>query len=386
MDNIKSSIKFYYVVQFLSACIFTTAIWSFFLTSFNTFSFSIATFLIILSGIISFLFEAPSGYLADKYGRKKVYLLGTIFILISFLLWIFSKDIYVFIISSILNGIGFAITSGNLEAIIHDNLVLNGKEEDFKDIQSNGYTYLFFGRAFSSFFAGYLFVINPFYPVYASIFSYLIIIFFLFFINDKGQEKEKNNNMKEHIFSGLKYIYNDKIILNIILILVFVSSFGNIFWFTYQPYFKQIGFSIENIGILFSITGLLSGFGAFLIKKLQDKYQSKYILLLIVLLLFLSSLLFLSFNYYLGILGLIMISIMFGFIMSFGNTVLLKKSPKNLKSTILSLFSLFMTLGYSLFSLCSGIIYDFLGLNFLYLLNLIFVICLFFYSFLNLNN
>lgn len=386
MDNIKSNIKFYYVVQFLSACIFTTAIWSFFLTSFNTFSFSIATFLIILSWIISFLFEAPSWYLADKYGRKKVYLLWTIFILISFLLWLFTKDIYIFIISSILNWIWFAITSWNLEAIIHDNLVLNWKEEEFKNIQSNWYTYLFLWRAFSSFFAWYLFVINPFYPVYASIFSYLIIIFLLFFINDKWQEKEKNNNMKEHIFSWLKYIYNDKIILNIILILVFVSSFWNIFWFTYQPYFKQIWFSIENIWILFSITWLLSWFWSFLIKKLQDKYQSKYILLLIVLLLFLSSLLFLSFNYYLSILWLIIVSIMFWFIMSFWNTILLKKSPKNLKATILSLFSLFMTLWYSVFSISSGIIYDILWLKFLYLLNLIFVICLLSYSFLNLNN
>lgn len=192
--------------------------------------------------------------------------------------------------------------------------------------------------------------------------------------------------MKEHIFSWLKYIYNDKIILNIILILVFVSSFWNIFWFTYQPYFKQIWFSIENIWILFSITWLLSWFWAYLIKKLQDKYKSDYILFLIVILLFISTLLFISFNYYLSILWLIIISIMFWFIMSFWNTILLKKSPKNLKSTILSLFSLFMTLWYSVFSISSGIIYDILWLKFLYLSNLIFVICLLFYSFLNINN
>jgi len=158
---LKKNIYLFYIIKFLSACIFTTAIWTFFFTSYLNFSFSTALNLILLSGLVSSTFEIPSWAWADKFWRKKMYFLWTLLIIFWFSIWIFAENIYWYVLSAILQWIGFSIGSWNLEALIHDNLEIENKEKDFKNIQANAYSYIFLWRAFSSLLAWFLFVINP---------------------------------------------------------------------------------------------------------------------------------------------------------------------------------------------------------------------------------
>ena len=381
----QKTIKIFYTISFLEACIFTTSVWAFFFTSYLNFSFHTALILTVLSGIVSFLFEIPSWAWADKFGRKKLYLLGLFLIILSFSIWVFAKEIYLFVISAILNWIWFAITSGNLEAIIHDSLEEEKQEDKYKDIQANAYIWIFLGRAFSSVLAWYLFVLSPFFPIYATILSYVLALILIFFVEDKWQKLSEEKSTKIHVQKSVNFIFSNKFIFNFIIILALISSVWNIYWFTYQPYFKQIWISIENIGFLFAITWIFSAIWANLIKKLQDKYTEKQIIFLMIFIIFISWVLFYSFSIIWAILWLILISIMFGFIMSFWNNVLIKKSPKTQKSTILSIFSFAITIWYASFSIASGYIVDYFWLKFLYFWNIILILFLIIFSFLVLN-
>ncbi len=381
MKFLRKNINIFYLVNFLEACIFTTSIWAFFFTSYLNFSFSTALSITILSGIISFIFEIPSGAWADKYWRKKLYLLWLFLMIFSFSIWIFANSIYLFIISAILNWIWFAITSGNLEAIIHDNLEIENKEKDFKDIQANAYIWIFSWRSFSSILAWYLFVINPLFPVYGTIIAYFITIILIFFINDKWQQFNNKISSKNHIKDSIIFIYNNSFLFHFIIILALISSFGNIYWYTYQPYFNEIWFNIENIWILFAITWIFSAIWAYIIKKIQNIFSEIQIIYLMLSLLLLSAIFILSFNLVWAILWVICISIMFWFVMSFANNVLMKKSPKTKKSTILSIFSFTITIWYSFFAISSWYIVDYFSLKILYLWNLILIILLIIFSF-----
>lgn len=385
MKTLKINTYLFYIISFLTACIFTTAIWTFFFTSYLTFSFSTALFIILLSWIVSFIFEIPSWAWADKFGRKKMYFLWTFLIILSFSFWIFSDNIYLFIISAILEWVWFAITSWNLEALIHDYLEEKWKWDDFKDIQANAYISIFIWRAFSSLVAWYLFVINPIFPVYWTIIAYILIFVLLFFLNDKWQKLEQVETTKNHMKKWFKFILKNKFLFYFIIIMSLISSIWNIYWFTYQPYFKEIWISIENIWILFATTGIFSAIWAQIIKKLQDNFSEIQIIYISILLLLFSSIFFQFFNFYLAIFWLIIISIVFGFVMSFSNNVLIKKSPKKYKSTILSIFSLFITIWYASFSMISGFILDYTSLNFLYWLNIFLIFILLIFSLLKLK-
>ena len=380
MKILKRNIKLFYIISFLKACIFTTSIWAFFFTSYLTFSFHIALIITVLSGIVAFIFEVPSWAWADRFWRKKMYFLGISLIIISFCFWLFSKDLYLFIFSAILNWLWFAITSWNFEALIHDSLEEKWKKEDFKNIWANAYISIFSWRAFSSLLAWYLFTINPLLPIYFTILAYVLIFVILFFIVDWWQKKSCSLDTKTHIKEWLQFLFKNKFLFYIIVIISLISSIWNIYWFTYQPYFKQIGFSVENIWILFAITGVFSALGAHLIKKMQDVFTEKKIIFIMILFLLISWICIQFFNIYLSIVWLVILSIVSGFDMSLWNNILIQKSPKTHKSTILSIFSFAITIWYVSFSIISGFIVDYLWLYELYLWTILLSVLLFIFT------
>ena len=69
------------------------------------------------------IFEIPSGYIADIFGRKKTIIFSTIFCFIGYLLFSFYSGFYYFAFAEILVGIGGSLISGSDSAIIYDTLL-----------------------------------------------------------------------------------------------------------------------------------------------------------------------------------------------------------------------------------------------------------------------
>ncbi|MBN2788575.1 MAG: MFS transporter [Candidatus Delongbacteria bacterium] len=96
--------------------------------------------------IMSFVFEIPSGILADNYGKKKELLLCFAFYIFSFTVFFFSTEFWQFSIAMIFFGLGEAFRSGTHKAMImtyleeknwfmHKNFVY-GKTRSFSMIGS----------------------------------------------------------------------------------------------------------------------------------------------------------------------------------------------------------------------------------------------------------
>ncbi len=82
--------------------------------------------LIAFKQIIIYLFEIPSGVIADTYGKKKELVMCFIFYIISFILFFFGKGIFVISIGMIFYGLGEAFRSGTHKAMILEYLDLKG--------------------------------------------------------------------------------------------------------------------------------------------------------------------------------------------------------------------------------------------------------------------
>ena len=80
------------------------------------------------------LFEIPSGYIADIFGRKKAIIFSTIFSFVGYLIFSNFSSFYLFAIAEILVGIGGSLMSGSDSAIIYDTLLEIGKK---KGLMSN---------------------------------------------------------------------------------------------------------------------------------------------------------------------------------------------------------------------------------------------------------
>ncbi|MCM1988479.1 MFS transporter [Oceanirhabdus seepicola] len=82
--------------------------------------------LIALKEIIIYVFEIPSGVIADIYGKKKELVMCFIFYIISFILFFFGKGIFLISIAMIFYGLGEAFRSGTHKAMILEYLDLKG--------------------------------------------------------------------------------------------------------------------------------------------------------------------------------------------------------------------------------------------------------------------
>jgi MFS family permease len=138
------------------------------------------------------IFEIPSGIIADTYGRKKSLIGSLIIYIISFVVFSFSHNFWLFLIAFILYGIGDAFRSGTHKGIIMDYLKLNNWET--QKINYYGYTRSWSqkGSAISSLIAG---IIVFYGGTYQYIFLYSIVPYMLNLLLIISYPKELNRSV-----------------------------------------------------------------------------------------------------------------------------------------------------------------------------------------------
>ncbi len=83
----------------------------------------------------SAVFDPPTGNLADKYGRRKIYVLGMLFWALSFYAYYRSTDFWGFVGAELLGAVGAALKSEALEAWLRNTF---GREVTFKALTDSG--------------------------------------------------------------------------------------------------------------------------------------------------------------------------------------------------------------------------------------------------------
>ncbi|UEL29261.1 MFS transporter [Pseudarthrobacter sp. L1SW] len=88
------------------------------------------------------LFEVPTGVVADSWGRRVSFLLGTVTLagstFLYFLLWQFSAPFWWWAVVSVLLGLGFTFFSGAVEAWLVDALRFSGYEGGLETVLGRG--------------------------------------------------------------------------------------------------------------------------------------------------------------------------------------------------------------------------------------------------------
>lgn len=86
-------------------------------------------YLSIVWSIGTLLFEIPTGYLADRFGRKRTMILGAGITIISSLFAFYAHGFWQFAIQFLLMSLGFSCFSGTEEAVLYDGLKELGDEK-----------------------------------------------------------------------------------------------------------------------------------------------------------------------------------------------------------------------------------------------------------------
>lgn len=114
-----------------------SSIWSFFFTQTHNISLATAVAIHATTTIAAGAFDLPTGSWADRFGRRRIVLLGFVSRAIAAIMMVVAPSLPMFFLAAVLAGFGWAQLSGAAEALLHDNLKALGAESTFKHHMAN---------------------------------------------------------------------------------------------------------------------------------------------------------------------------------------------------------------------------------------------------------
>lgn len=204
--------------------------------------------------------EVPSGYFADRYGRKKSLMVSSILLVLSAVGMLFSNQFYFFALVFILEALALSFNSGAGEALLFSFLKANGQEDKYLKHRSriSAISSVVLGVAIGL--GGWLQKINFEWVYIATIIcvsaSFISIAAFNYESGGTTEESEQQETP-----SILKVFSNGGLTLNILLLmigLVTVEASMTMIFMYGQFVLPTKGISTEYIALTYSILQFLT--------------------------------------------------------------------------------------------------------------------------------
>ena len=214
------------------------------------------------------LLELPTGAFADLVGKKVTVQMACFFMAISVLIFLLATNFWQFLLATIVQGLAESLRSGAREALLYDTLVEDGREKEFKTINSKIISIDQVALVVATFLGGYLATFDMRLP--AIIFAICLIIATIVagFIKEPSVDTEKFTfkNYLKQTKDGTKQIFRNKKIARLSLLYMLVGGIG---W-TFQRMLRDmilidVGYQAPQIAL---ITGLIRLFNVFVMLRI----------------------------------------------------------------------------------------------------------------------
>lgn len=227
------------------------------------------------------LLEVPTGAIADIVGRKFSLMISSIMMITGLIIYVATRNFYIFIFAEIMFGLGLSFRSGADSALLYDTLKELNRADEFPAIQGKAQFYALILQSVGSIIIGYLYNINVNSPYIVSIgliaMSGVCSIFFKEVHTHIGGEKP---NYFKHVKDSAMYVVKHHKIRAIIMYSVFIYIIWRIGFWYYQPYMKAVHIDAKYFGILFSIFNLAAAIGSKKVNLIMMRLQDKSLLFL----------------------------------------------------------------------------------------------------------
>jgi len=254
----------------------------------------------LLQGIYSVaivLLEIPSGYLADKWGRKNTMIIGAFLGTFGFIIYSLSFGFWGFLIAEIVLGVGQSFISGSDSALLYDSLKHQEKQSDYMKLEGRVLSVGNFAETIAAIVGGLLASISLRTPFYAQIFVAFMAIPASFMLVEPNRRKMSGNqNIKNILKIVKKSLLTDyKLKWTIFMSAIIGISTLTMAWFV-QPFLKDLKFDVFYISLIWAALNLTVGVVTLFAFKVENFIKQKNTLLLIVAGIFLGYF-FTAYNY-----------------------------------------------------------------------------------------
>jgi len=315
------------------------------------------TQIMILQATYSFtvaLFEIPSGFFADIYGRRLSLFFGSILTFLGYLIFSFYSGFNEFFIAEIFLGIGGSLISGADSALIYDTLLELKKDEDYTKIEGKNYGIGNVSEGLAGVLGGFLAVSSLELPVYIQTF----VLFFSIPLSYSLVEPKSSYKLAKSFKSILLVVKETFFQKNRLKwYILYSSAMGigtlSIAWFV-QPFLMEIDTPLIYYGIIWASLNIITGITSYY-SYIFDKGK----VLIYISLSMLISFILLGFNISIyGFIFIVLIYLMRGIITPNLRNLININSTSERRATVLSLRSFVIRISFALIAPILGFITD----------------------------
>jgi len=307
--------------------------------------------------ISTIIFEIPSGYFADVYGRKVSIAVGSIILTVAIAFYAFSSAYFLFIIGAILWGIGGSFYSGADAALLYESLLQLGREKEYKRISGDIMFYSRIAGIIGSITSGFLAAIFLRLPAIVNIVPIFLCFLLSLTLIETKHDREEHETWGHLITIVKESVLHNKVLGYFIMFSSIIGFFSLEFWLK-QKYWEFIGIPIYYFGIIFAVCGLASGLSSKYAIEIE-KFLGPKLSLIIIPTLPATVMLIYSFTESLWVLPLfVVVPAMWGFSNPVFNDFVNKLTTSNRRATVLSIMNFFRRGIYVVFAPFIGWITD----------------------------
>ena len=272
--------------------LFYSAISFLFLTEFKGFSGSDVVLLdVSIYTLFKSLSQLPSTIITDKLGKRMSLIVGNIFICFSILFILLCTNLYVLAIAELCMAFGFSIKSIAEPNILYDSISdENTKGKQFSKLDGKGTSLFHYLNAISLLSTGYLYNINPYFPVllcllFCIIATILATKFYSFHEYKNAEEDippktiDRIKEYSQELRFVIKKIFHSSRLRYLILFYGLFQSLIAVTNTLDRSLLTDIKISPEYFGIIFAVLSILSGISSNMQNVFHKKFRNRVLTL-----------------------------------------------------------------------------------------------------------
>lgn len=237
--------------------------------------------------------DIPMGYLADRFNRKVLNIIGDIGVALAFLYYAFAQNMYMAIFAECLLGVFIAMTNGVDQSFIKYNAdKIDSSGKLFKKVNAKIYTYRYVVCFITMLIGGFIAKYSLRLTIGMSFVPYFIGGIIAFFIKDYAKKAEnKHKNMLKDMFLNIKEIMKDKKVKTYLLSYVVGKEITHPHIWIFTPLMIMAGVPIEIVSLGWVFSQIFQIIGSKITEKIVNvKTSIKFLISFAITILWMSVL------------------------------------------------------------------------------------------------
>lgn len=269
---------FYYTISYL------------FLVNVRGFTTAVIVFTDSFYPFFKLLLQIPTTIIIQRIGKRNSLVIANIFVALYVLATIYAFNAFILVLSNFFVAVAFVIKGMCESTILFDSLEPNDNvHEEFSKYESRSAAGYYFVDAFTSLITGFLYVVNPYLPLYISLIKEIFAVIVCLKLKDiptenselyeKVEKKptaiEEAKKYLKNLSQAFKFIFKSKRLRSLIIYNGLFASMLSLMVTLRRSLLDDTNVSSEYFGIIFTVLGIVAAVSSSYTFRIHMKFRNR---------------------------------------------------------------------------------------------------------------